>query len=100
MCVAASLASIVIASSFVYRDIGQLLARNRAVLAYVTLVVISVAWSIHPDLTFRRSIGAILLILIAAYLTVRFGEKARMRVFSFVFAIFSHWFAVIRGCIP
>ena len=46
VCVAASLASIVIASSFVYRDIGQLLARNRAVLAYVTLVVISVAWSI------------------------------------------------------
>ena len=87
VCIAASLASIVIASSFVYRDIAQLLARNRAVLAYVTLVVISVAWSIHPDLTFRRSISAILLILIAAYLTVRFGEKARMRVFSFVFAI-------------
>ena len=87
VCVAASLASIVIASSFVYRDLTHLLARNRAVLAYVTLVVISVAWSIHPDLTFRRSISAILLILVAAYLTVRFGEKARMRVFSFVFAI-------------
>ena len=87
MLVAASLASIVIASSFVYRDIAQLLARNRAVLAYVTLVVISVAWSIHPDLTFRRSPSAILLILVAAYITVRFGEKARMRMFSFVFAI-------------
>ena len=87
VCIAASLASIVIASSFVYRDIAQLLARNRAVLAYVSFVVISVAWSIHPDLTFRRSIGAILLILVAAYLTVRFGEKDRMKVFSFVFAI-------------
>ena len=87
VCVAASLACIVIASSFVYRDIARLLARNMAVLAYVTLVVTSVAWSIHPDLTFRRSIGVILSILVAAYLTVRFGEKARMRVFSFVFAI-------------
>ena len=87
VCVAASLACIVIASSFVYRDIARLLARNMAVLAYVTLVVTSVAWSIHPDLTFRRSIGVILSILVAAYLTVRFGEKARMRVFSFIFAI-------------
>ena len=87
MCIAASLASIVIASSFVYRDIAQLLARNMAILAYISLVVISVAWSIHPDLTFRRSIGCILSILVAAYLSVRFGEKDRMKVFSFVFAI-------------
>jgi exopolysaccharide production protein ExoQ len=84
---AASLASIVIASSFVYRYIAQLLARNLAILAYSSLVVISVAWSIHPDLTLHRSIGWILLLLVAAYLSVRFGEKDRMKLFSFAFAI-------------
>ena len=52
---AASLVSIVIASSFVYRDIAKLLARNRAIIAYISFIVISVAWSIHPDLTLRRS---------------------------------------------
>jgi O-antigen ligase len=84
---AASLASIVIASTFVYRDIAQLLARNLATIAYGSLVVISVAWSIHPDLTLRRSIGSILLILVAVYLSVRFGEKDRMKLLSFAFAI-------------
>ena len=51
---AASLVSIVIASSFVYRDIANLFARNMANLAYISLVAISVAWSIHPDITFQR----------------------------------------------
>jgi O-antigen ligase len=85
--VAASLASIMIASSFVYRRLERLLVRNIAVLAYVFLAVISAAWSIHPDLTLRRSVGLILSILVAAYLSVRFGEKDRMKVFSFSFAI-------------
>jgi O-antigen ligase len=87
VCVAVSLASIVIASSFFYRDIVLLLARNKAILAYISLVAISMAWSIHPDLTFRRSIGCILSILVAAYLSVRFGEMDRMKVFSFTFAL-------------
>jgi exopolysaccharide production protein ExoQ len=86
-CVAASLASIVIASSFVSRDVAQLLARNKAILAYISVAVLSVAWSIHPELTIRRSISCILSILVAAYLSVRFGEKDRMKVFSFAFAI-------------
>jgi exopolysaccharide production protein ExoQ len=87
VCTAASLVSILIASSFVYRHIIKLLTSNVAVLAYISVVLISVAWSIHADLTLRRSIGSILLILVAAYLSVRFGEKDRMKVFSFAFAI-------------
>ena len=78
----ASLVSIVIASSFVYRDIENIFARNMATVAYISLVVISVAWSIHPDLTFQRAIGGILSMLVAAYLSVRFGEKDRMKVLS------------------
>ena len=84
---AASLVSIVIASSFVYRDIANLFARNMATLAYISLVVISVAWSIHPDITFQKTIGCILSMMVAAYLSVRFGEKDRMKVFSLFFAI-------------
>ena len=83
----ASLVSIVIASSFVYRDIAKLLARNGAIIAYISFLVISAAWSIHPDLTLRRGLGCILTILVAGYLAIRFGEKDRMKLFSFVFAI-------------
>ena len=83
----ASLVSIVIASSFIYRDIAKLLARNRAIIAYVCFIVISAAWSMHPDLTLRRGLGCILTILVAAYLAVRFDEKDKMKLFSFVFAI-------------
>ena len=83
----ASLVSIVIASSFVYRDIAKLLARNGAIIAYISFIVISGAWSIHPDITLRRVLGCILMILVAAYLAVRFDEKDRMKLFSFVFAI-------------
>ena len=68
----ASLVSIVIASSFVYRDIAKLLARNGAIIAYISWVVISAAWSLHPDLSLRRGLGCILTILVAAYLAVQF----------------------------
>ena len=83
----ASLVSIVIASSFVYRDIQKLLATNVAIMAYISFIVISAAWSIHPDLTLRRGLGCILTILVAAYLVVRFDEKDRMKLFSFFFVI-------------
>src|SRR5262245_5718247 len=42
VCTAASFSSIVIASIFVYRGIEQLLSRNIAVLAYISLIVLSV----------------------------------------------------------
>ena len=83
----ASLVSIVIASSFVYRDIAKLLARNGAIIAYISFIVMSAAWSMHPDITLRRGLGCILTILVAAYLVVRFDEKDRMKLFSFFFAI-------------
>jgi exopolysaccharide production protein ExoQ len=83
----ANLVSIVIASCFVYRDIAKLLARNGVIIAYISFVVISAAWSIHPDISLRRGLGFILTILVAAYLAVRFDEKDRMKLFSFFFVI-------------
>ena len=89
-----------IASSFVYRDIANLFARNMANLAYISLVAISVAWSIHPDITFQKTIGCILLMLVAAYLSVRFGEKDRMKVFSLFFAISAIGSLLFVGAYP
>ena len=88
-----------IASSFVYRDIAKLLARNRAIIAYISFIVISAAWSMHPDITLRRGLGCILTILVAAYLAVQFDEKDRMKLFSFVFAIpaIVSLFAIMAG---
>ena len=83
----ASLVAIVIASSFVYRDITKLLARNGVIIAYISLAVISAVWSMHPDITLRRGLGCILTILTAAYIAVRFDEKDRMKLFSFVCVI-------------
>src|SRR5262245_4038413 len=70
----AGLVSIVIASSFVYRDIAKLLARNRVIIAYVSLAVISAVWSMQPDVSLRRGLGCILMILTCAYVAVRFNE--------------------------
>src|SRR5262245_34693711 len=78
-----SLVSIVIASSFVYRDIAKLLARNGVIIAYISFVVISAAWSMHPDITLRRGLGCILTIQVAEYLPVRYDEKDRFKLFSF-----------------
>ena len=83
----ASLVAIVIASSFVYRDITKLLARNGVIIAYISLAVISAVWSMHPDITLRRGLGCILTILTAAYIAVQFDEKDRMKLFSFVCVI-------------
>ena len=64
----ASLVSIVIASSFVYRDIAKLLARNGVIIAYISLAMISAVWSMDPDITLRRGLGRILTFLAAAYI--------------------------------
>jgi len=55
--------------------------------AFVMLVLVSVTWSIHPDLTIRRGIGYIMTMLIAAYITQRFNVIDRMRVLSASFAV-------------
>jgi exopolysaccharide production protein ExoQ len=83
----ASLVSIVVASSFVYRDLAKLLARNGVIIAYISLAVISAVWSMNPDITFRRGLGGVFTILAAAYIAVRFDDKDRMRLFSFVCVI-------------
>jgi len=82
-----SLICIVIACGLAYRKIVHLAAMNKIFVAYTCLVAVSAVWSIHPELTLRRSIGYILFVLVAAYLSVAFAEKDRMKVFSWAFSI-------------
>jgi O-antigen ligase len=69
------------------RQIGVLALHNRSSLLFILIVLMSVTWSIHPDLTVRRGIGYALTMLIAAYLTLRFDVVDRMKVLSGSFAI-------------
>jgi exopolysaccharide production protein ExoQ len=69
------------------RQIVFLAWTNRFSLLFMLLVLMSAAWSIHPDLTIRRGLGYVLTILIAAYLSLRFDLIDRMKVLSAGFAV-------------
>lgn len=69
------------------RQVAYLTLENRFSLLFMFLVIVSAAWSIHPDLTIRRGLGYVLTIIIAAYLSLRFSVVDRMKVLSWGFAI-------------
>jgi exopolysaccharide production protein ExoQ len=69
------------------RQIVFLAWTNRSSFLFVLIVLMSALWSIHPDLTIRRGMGYLLLILVAAYLTLRFNVVDRMKVLSASFAV-------------
>lgn len=54
---------------------------------YISLVLLSALWSIHPDITIRRGVGYVLTILVAALLPLRFGVIGSMKVLSNSFTI-------------
>lgn len=56
-------------------------------LSFICLVLLSTIWSIHPDITFRRGVGYVLTVVIAALLPLRFGVNGCMKVLSASFAI-------------
>jgi exopolysaccharide production protein ExoQ len=69
-------------------QISHLAWGNKLMLLYIAIVLMSTAWSIHPDLTIRRaSSGYLLSMLVAAYLTVRFNSVELMKLLSASFAI-------------
>ena len=69
------------------RALAGLARMNKLAVVYICLVVLSTSWSIHPDITIRRSLGYILTMLVAALLPVRFGIERFMKVLSLSFAI-------------
>jgi exopolysaccharide production protein ExoQ len=67
-------------------QIGHLAWRNKLILLYIAIVLISTTWSIHPDLTIRRGSGYLLSMAVAAYLAVRFNSVEQMKLLSASFA--------------
>ena len=67
-------------------QIGRLAWRNKLILLYIAIVLISTTWSIHPDLTIRRGSGYLLSMAVAAYLVVRFNSVEQMKLLSASFA--------------
>lgn len=69
------------------REVLSLARRNLTSLLFLTLVLLSATWSIHPDVTVRRGVGYLFTIALACYVVVRFTRDDRMRALSLSFAI-------------
>ena len=82
-----SLAFIGLACALRLRQLGSLALQNLSSVAFLLIVLMSAAWSIHPDLTVRRGTGYVLTMLVAAYLCLRFEGDDRLRALSSSFAI-------------
>ena len=60
---------------------------NKAAVALIILIFLSIAWSIHPDVTLRRSVNYFSTILTAFYLAARFDVDGIMKILSWGVAI-------------
>lgn len=69
------------------QKLAILFSQNVFSLLFGLTAICSIAWSIHPDITFRRAVGYVLTILIAAFITVRFDSTGSMKILSCSFAI-------------
>jgi exopolysaccharide production protein ExoQ len=69
------------------RDLFVIARRNRLTMLYIALVVCSIGWSIHPDISMRRALGYILTVSVAILLPLRFGVDRFMKVLSLSFAV-------------
>jgi exopolysaccharide production protein ExoQ len=69
------------------RQMGFLASMNVVSVLFIVLVLLSAIWSLNPDLTIRRGAGYLLTLVLAAYMSVRFGGDDSMRVLSRGFAV-------------
>lgn len=72
---------------FRLQAIAGIARTNVVALLFTGLVVLSISWSIHPDITIRRAVGYVLTMLVAALLPLRFGVGRFMKVLSLSFAV-------------
>ena len=70
-----------------YRRFVSVISGNKLASALLALMFLSVAWSIHPDVTFRRDVNYFSTILTACYLAERFDIDEIMRILSWGIAI-------------
>jgi len=61
--------------------------QNPAVLAFMLIILLSITWSLHPQITARRAVGYVITLAIAALLPLRFGVDGMMKVLSASFVV-------------
>ncbi len=70
-----------------YRQIAPIIYGNKAAVALFAIIFLSIAWSVYPDVTFRRSINYFSTVLTACFLAGRFNVDEIMRILSWGIAI-------------
>jgi O-antigen ligase len=61
---------------------ASLCARNIPILLVVMLTLVSLVWSVEPDLTFRRAVSFTATTIVAVYLATRFPPDQFLRLFA------------------
>jgi exopolysaccharide production protein ExoQ len=78
-----------------FRHFTQIIFGNKAMAALTLVIFLSIAWSLHPDITLRRDINYLSTVLTACYLAARFDIDEIMEILSWgigIAAIFSFIF--------
>ncbi len=85
--IAISIIFLCIGSARVLPRIRSLALRNAYSILYIVIVLSSVIWSLHPDLSVKRGCAYVLTIGIAGYIAVRFTTEQTLLVLARSFAI-------------
>jgi O-antigen ligase len=83
-----------------YRRLMAVIYGNKAALALFVLIVISVLWSIHPEVTVRRSVNYLSTLLTAWYLVALFDGDEIMKILSCSIAISVVFSFLFVGAFP
>ena len=70
-----------------YRQLVRTINGNKLAMALMVLMFLSVAWSIHPDVTFRRDVNYFSTLLTAFYFATRYDLDEIMKIVSYGIAI-------------
>ena len=70
-----------------YRQLAPVIYGNKVVVALIMFIFLTTAWSIYPDVTFRRSVNYFSAILTAFYIAGRFDIDEIMKILSWGIAI-------------
>lgn len=85
--IAISMLLLCVGSVRVLPRLRSLALRNPYSILFIVIVLSSIIWSLHPDLSLRRGCGYVLTIGIAGYIAVRFTTEQTLLVLARSFAI-------------
>lgn len=70
-----------------YRQLAPVIYGNKATVALILFIILSIVWSINPDVTLRRCFNYFSTVLTACYLAGRFDIDQIMKILSWGIAI-------------